>query len=1276
MGKWNKGNYPFLGTDQDSHETSIQAKYARKVYNGRLIPKGKSVNGWSQVEGFSLMNSQGVLPPVSDVLVLYYGTSTPTPGTLITFSFTLNLSNGQTHNISLANIAWESPNSLYKQVAEAVNNLSSNLKAAYKSENVVIWYDDQYNSNVTISITPGADVVYEYRSLSNNRVEPIAYYEFDDKIAVLSLVTSRASQYNNELAQIWLVDVDKSGYWTNVELIYNFRIGWSKKNKPVVQGINENGCLRRLYVTDNNIPFKSFNLEDENIMAYDTESFDVLPSTKQTSPEIMRVIDSGALFCGGYQYIAQYITSAGAVSPIIQASPIVPTVSGNVSGQSNLYRGGPAGSDSGKSIRIRIRNIDQRYERIRVISIYRGDQGVIAEANILTETSITSDKLIVTDTGTNYLAPINDIDSLFSNEATWKYCKWIETHENALIASNLKNDFTLLEDFDSVVRFYNDAGQTYQGRFNPDPDTYKYLPQQITTPGGTDPRWVQGGESDGWNNNNGIRLWFKQETNIVDFNASRSDVFGTNNDVLNNNSGGISQTVIGSAPYNQVNRLQGIKPHIYSSTEPNDTYNRSFYADHFDSDLNAGIVSLHKGFQNGETYRLGIHFVDVNGADLFAKYMCDVRIPDYHEVYVDMNWNGNHQFSNYPFEKDFQFSGIRINNDVVTNYVRKTRIALDVRIPSEIAKIIGGYRIVMVERDADNRTVIAQGVLNPVQHQARIDEREKNNYGAAEIEDKYCPVAEDWRTIRSIGPYLDQNENFNYKKWWVKGLYTLEAPDLIFGENDISGELSLKYVQNLGVYHHGIVEPNTASPNNGLDAENVGEVYGGINTDFTISWNASERKEYRIEGIAPLGSRQEIPAGVFGMRKAFRNETMRKRLWPFGALGFGGIVLQNNNYTSGGLFPYSVIDGPEIINGVHLSVGHMNAIGHETFLIAMARGATGSREYPKKFHETEYFQPILVNVIRKVVNQYGGQTDEALQFNKWIPASDFVPVNQGTDHKSLVLSHGDIHSNMWSYTRLTRENEYARTNKQSYQIGGHAVAYPVQSIINCNYRHGAFFGGAGHSFLLPDNLDYNYAYSKMNDFKIYISKPNQFCPENIKPNIIAVSNKKINGNNIDAWANFPIFNYYELENEYGPVEAVLSVFGKLFGVQNRAISYLIYNPMTMIPTEFNQAIQLTNNLGEPPIQKHQYLRKDLGTQHIHSIVHGKYGVYFIDALRQSVVRISDNIEELQKKKYIQFFREHLRENKVKDQPLLKNGIHGYCDGEYDEIGFVIYKKTE
>jgi len=262
-----------------------------------------------------------------------------------------------------------------------------------KSENFRVIMGGENSSGAITTVDGNKEVI----SFTGKAVI-IGLSELYGNVVIFVLQSSLTSIYEVPKSvfeeNILVIGFEDSDY---LKLRKNF--GHTSDSRLRIISRRETNTIRKIYFTDSNTPIYAVNLADDGIQDYDVARFTISPNFSITAPRFVD-ITSGSLKAGRVQYAYQLYNINGAETLFSPTSPLINITSSPESGEVRKYRGSDIGEITNKGVIISLQNLDQKFDRIRLVRILYEVLNAPPKIQVFKEAVIPSDALQVIDTGT------------------------------------------------------------------------------------------------------------------------------------------------------------------------------------------------------------------------------------------------------------------------------------------------------------------------------------------------------------------------------------------------------------------------------------------------------------------------------------------------------------------------------------------------------------------------------------------------------------------------------------------------------------------------------------------------------------------------------------------------------------------------------------------------------------------------------------------------------------------------------------------------------------
>jgi hypothetical protein len=205
--------------------------------------------------------------------------------------------------------------------------------------------------------------------------------------------------------------------------------------------INE---LYKVYFTDGIQPVKFFNAKLPNLNTININKFRMVPDMIYSN--ISTSITSGSLKSGKIGYVYQLYNLYGAESQFSPISELIDLFESPI-GPKRKITGSPINKNTNKGINITINNLDNRFDRIRLVRVLYESDVVHPSIQVISE-AVFKDNYTFTDVGTTgiFIYTVEEFNQLLIEPIP----KTLEVKSNYLFLGNVKEDIFDFE-YDATI---------------------------------------------------------------------------------------------------------------------------------------------------------------------------------------------------------------------------------------------------------------------------------------------------------------------------------------------------------------------------------------------------------------------------------------------------------------------------------------------------------------------------------------------------------------------------------------------------------------------------------------------------------------------------------------------------------------------------------------------------------------------------------------------------------------------------------------------------------
>lgn len=248
-------------------------------------------------------------------------------------------------------------------------------------------------------------------------------------------------------------------------------------------------------------------------------------------------------------------------------------------------------------------------------------------------------------------------------------------------------------------------------------------------------------------------------------------------------------------------------------------------------------------------------------------------------------------------------------------------------------------------------------------------------------------------------------------------------------------------------------------------------------------------------------------------------------------------------------------------------------------------------------------------------NIFGGDTEEALRSNSWIPSGLPVALNGTID-----FEYGDTY-----YQRYDCLKTYSFTTEDENSVV-EIASFMCESRTNLDGRYDRNRGQLSNLNMSPQNFNLmNPVYSQRDNFFNYRILDKQYYRNNKYPTQVLWSMEKSYLEDVDTWANVTLANSIDLSGSAGPITSIETFNDLLIAFQEKSISQILFNSRVQIPTSDGTPVEISNSYkvdGARPISD------IVGCQSKWSIAKSPSGLYFIDNTTDTLYLYNGQLQDV------------------------------------------------
>ena len=259
-----------------------------------------------------------------------------------------------------------------------------------------------------------------------------------------------------------------------------------------------------------------------------------------------------------------------------------------------------------------------------------------------------------------------------------------------------------------------------------------------------------------------------------------------------------------------------------------------------------------------------------------------------------------------------------------------------------------------------------------------------------------------------------------------------------------------------------------------------------------------------------------------------------------------------------------------------------------------------------------------------VQNRFGGDSDDAIENNTWLPCGQPVSIDDAADsNKGIKWTEGDTF-----FQRYDCLKTYPFTNEDTNSVVD-ILSFMVETRVNIDGRYDRNRGQNSNLQMSPINFNLlNHVYSQNNNFFSYRTLDKTLFNVDTYKNYITWTKKKTPGEEVDTWTNITLANVLDLDGDKGNITALKRFNNSLFAFQDKAFSQILYNENTQLSTTAGVPIEIANS---GKVNGKRYVSETVGCANKWSIIESPYGLYFMDSNNASINLYNGQLSDLTSK---------------------------------------------
>ena len=599
-------------------------------------------------------------------------------------------------------------------------------------------------------------------------------------------------------------------------------------------------------------------------------------------------------------------------------------------------------------------------------------------------------------------------------------------------------------------------------------------------------------------------------------------------------------------------------------------------------------------------------------------------------------------------------------------------------LPSEVVSC----EIVRVERDQANSTILTQAYITD---SVRTPLLAKNCYSNAFINSYFPrPLMSTWNNNVLALPYdpINTNRQFSIGDQNFENLtYGVASPSPGYHQYRTddsllylySPEITEKDVSLTGEYFNvvGLVKAReggfTKYQNEGIvDSKEYSFINSTAQTELAYPFVTTTAQNTRYNNFYRKGStvsistigRVNITSDVrFTESAGFKTLTSQNRADKKIAFQTGTRTNKGGIYNYTGLLDNETSIVLEIDKGAGVNEGMSTVLERgSNYLDPLLNSAP---DFLELF--------ILTDLKQSLSNQYGGDSFEAIQRNKYISVASTLKKSD-INNVTFNAKNGDTFVGMWTFDKT----HVATPITDAYEYGCRDVLMlPMESRYNMDmYEYPSRDTIESHKEIAvdADYNKYNKVFHREPNVVSIASKPYNFTVNNIYDSRFKISQSKVNGEIQDSFMDFRELDFFDVNASFGPITGIMEYNDNIYFFQPEGVGIMQISPR--IQTVGSDGVSIALGTGSL-LQDAIYISTSLGSSHQFSLVKSDYGIYFFDSITKKFCLVRGQVEPISD---IKGMHDWFRERALTDKDVyagyskIKNEVYLSLKTDFDVVG--------
>ena len=654
-------------------------------------------------------------------------------------------------------------------------------------------------------------------------------------------------------------------------------------------------------------------------------------------------------------------------------------------------------------------------------------------------------------------------------------------------------------------------------------------------------------------------------------------------------------------------------------------------------------------FKDNEFYRIGVKFFNRRGQYTNAAWIMDLRAPE-------GNLAGNYSQLKVTLTDEFN-----------------TWLSDEDNFNSDDDKPIG-YRIIRADRQLSDRTILTQGMINPMIASYWQGEKTVGLSAVKELvnsnESRKMPSltrmftgltpvlgCKDYHDLAFVSIDSSQNSdlNWNYYTEGVKAadsddwraqnfqfnrLMQMFSPEVTFLDLQIDSGYKLKI---RGLYEYDEISNWTAETNPLTDINEVQVLFNngfnqatpGVNPLVTEG-SASDPMDFGFFGPTNGDDTRATHQVYQSFQGDFHEATGVTEFDIFGTPEVTEVGADYTTYNNHGELRYCnhlktmLIDdfneSDAANNDAKVQIKGCNTNGARCITFAEGKDdADFDVSYRKSIEDIHQQSGIsekngvLVAEFKRddsvyyAGGIYGGNTYEAKSNTVYLEIGEYTDIET---NEVTIESPGDTFVSVFTFTKMSTDD--AAITTVDYNLVTEIVSIKTETTIDLKNRNDLSISEWNNVWIpsYDEYQKYNTVYSQQPTLVKSTSESYKLKKVQEFDTRIIATGVKTPGEFVDSWTDFLENEEMDLDGKYGPINTIINYRDNIYAIQDNAVALIQINPRVQVSASDGLAVEMgTGDL----LYNYNYLTTTSGCLNANGVVSTPIGFYFVDILNNSIL---------------------------------------------------------